>query len=374
MTASPAALDAAPSPSADIRSWLRLTLVPGISPRTQRDLLSKFGTPQAVIAAPRGVVSSAAGDEVARLIERGPDGSLVDATLAWLANPGCRMLTINDAAYPRALREITDPPSVLYARGRVELFDGNALAIVGSRNATPQGLRDAHAFAHALADAGLTVVSGLALGIDAAAHRGGLEGAASSVAVMGTGPDIVYPRRNRDLARALASQGCLISEFPIGTPALPGNFPRRNRLISGLARGVLVVEAGLPSGSLTTAKFALEQNREVFAIPGSIHSPLSKGCHWLIKEGAKLAESADDILAELGIEPARAAACAAQSVETEPILIALGFAPATLDQLAQRTGRDAATLAAQLARLEIEESVAALPGGWFQRIARRVIE
>jgi DNA processing protein len=186
----------------------------------------------------------------------------------------------------------------------------------------------------------------------------------------------MYPRRNLELARELAANGCLVSEFPVGMPSLAGNFPRRNRLISGLARGVLVVEAAMRSGSLVTARFALDQNRDVFAIPGSIHSPLSKGCHWLIKQGAKLVESADDVLAEFGVEVAQAPACASEAAleEADPILAALGFAPATVDQLAQRTGLDAATLAAQLARLEVEAGIAALPGGRFQRIEKRVIE
>jgi DNA processing protein len=369
-------LDSALSARADTRAWLGLTLVPGIPPAKQRALLDKFRTPQAIIDAPAPSVSYVAGPKIAELIAQGPQASIVDATLRWLAKPGCQLVTINDAAYPKALREIADPPAVLYVQGRVELLDRPAFAIVGSRNATPQGLRDAHAFARALSEEGLAIVSGLALGIDAAAHRGGLAAAGSSIAVMGTGPDIVYPRRNLELAHALAAQGCLASEFPVGMPSLAGNFPRRNRLISGLARGVLVVEAALRSGSLTTARFALEQNREVFAIPGSIHSPLAKGCHWLIKEGAKLVESADDILAELGIAVARAGAAGAQTQveETDPVLDAMGFAPASIDQLAQRTGLDAATLAAQLVRLEIEAGVVALPGGWFQRIDKRVIE
>ena len=369
-------MDPAPSSRADIGAWLRLTLVPGVPPSVQRALLAQFGTPHAIVDAPLRAVAEATDEKIARLIAQGPSPALVDATLQWLAKPGCHLLALGDAAFPRALLEIADPPAVLYAQGRLELLNQSAFAIVGSRNATPQGSHDAHAFAHALSDAGLAIVSGLALGIDAAAHRGGLAGVGSSVAVMGTGPDIVYPRRNRELAHALADQGCLVSEFPVGTPSAAGNFPRRNRLISGLARGVLVVEAALASGSLITARFALEQDRDVFAIPGSIHSTLSKGCHWLIKEGAKLVESADDVLAELGECTARTHAPSGErrAVQADPLLDAMGFAPATIDELAQHTGLDAATLAAQLARLEIEESVAALPGGRFQRIAGRVIE
>jgi DNA processing protein len=364
------------SDRSNLRAWLGLCLVPGISPAQQRALLDTFGTAQAVVDAPGPSVAAVAGEEIARLIAQGPQTAIVEATLRWLARPGCHLVTIRDSEYPKALREIAAPPPLLYVQGRVELLDTPAFAIVGSRNATPSGANDAHAFARALSDAGFAIVSGLALGIDAAAHRGGLAGAASSIAVMGTGPDIMYPRRNVGLARELAAKGCLVSEFPLGMPSLPGNFPRRNRLISGLSRGVLVVEAAMRSGSLGTARRALEQNRDVFAIPGSIHSPLSKGCHWLIKEGAKLVECADDILEELGVEVKRAPPSEDDEPlgESDPILAAMGFAPATIDQLAQRTGLDAATLAAQLARLEVEAGIAALPGGRFQRIEKRVIE
>jgi len=369
-------LDSTFASHAEIRAWLRLTLIPGIPPSVQRKLLNELGSPRQVVDAPAHVMSACVGERIAQLLARGPSQGLVDATLRWLERPGCQLLALGDPRYPRALLDIPDPPTIIYAQGRVEALNNPAFAIVGSRNATPQGARDAHAFAHALSDAGLTIASGLALGIDAAAHRGGLAGAGSSVAVLGTGPDIVYPRRNEELAQALAEQGCLISEFPVGMRAVPGNFPRRNRLISGLARGVLVVEAALPSGSLSTARLALEQGRDVFAIPGSIHSPLSKGCHWLIKEGAKLVEGAEDVLVELGMKASRAPAraAAAPPEEHDPLLAALGFAPATIDQLARHTGLDAATLAAQLARLEVEGSVAALPGGRFQRGGERVIE
>jgi DNA processing protein len=369
-------LDTTPSTRADVLAWLRLTLVPGVAPAAQRAILKAFGTPQAVADAPPHMLAPVAGEKVAELIARGPSGELVDATLQWLAKPGCHLLALGDAAYPQALLDLPDPPTVLYAQGNLDLLNAAALAIVGSRNATPLGLRDAQAFAHALSDCGLAIVSGLALGIDAAAHRGGLSAGGSSVAVLGTGPDIVYPRSNRELAHALAEKGCLISEFPVGTPSVAGNFPRRNRLISGLSRGVLVVEAALPSGSLTTARFALEQGRDVFAIPGSIHSPLSKGCHWLIKQGAKLVESADDVLTELGMERQRAGPGAGETTHAhaDPLLDAMGYAPVTVDELALLTGLDAATLAAQLARLEIAESVAVLAGGRFQRAAKRVIE
>jgi len=239
-------------------------------------LLGEFGDPQAVCVASRSALGRIVPNEVADAILRGPDTTRIDGALRWLEEPGNHIISLADAAYPRFLLEISDPPPLLYVKGDTGLLNRAALAVVGSRNATPQGCANSEAFARELSDGGFTIVSGLALGIDAAAHRGGLAGASSSLAVVGTGLDIVYPARNRDLAHQLAAQGALVSEFPLGTPALSGNFPRRNRLLSGLARGCLIVEAALKSGSLITARYALEQGREVFAIPGSIHSPLSK--------------------------------------------------------------------------------------------------
>jgi DNA processing protein len=357
-------------------AWLRLTLVPGLERPMQRALLEKFATPDAVMRASQGAIAAIAGAEAAAAYARGPSAALIDATLRWLERPGCRLIAIGDPEYPEHLRAIADRPTAFYAEGRTELLHLPSLAIVGSRNATPQGVRDAEALAHELSDAGLCVVSGLAMGIDAAAHRGGLAGASSSIAVMGTGPDIKYPRGNQRLAAELAQHGCLMSEFALGGPPLPGNFPQRNRLISGLARGVLVVEASMPrSGSLITARSALDQGREVFAIPGSIHSPLAKGCHWLIKEGAKLVENADDVLEELRMQrPAAKPEPRKRVQERDPLLAAIGFAPASIDQIAQRSGLDAATLAARLSRLEIEGRVNALAGGRFQRVALRDIE
>jgi DNA processing protein len=297
----------------------------------------------------------------------GPDPADLQAAEAWLAQPGNSLLTLADTDYPQTLLEIADPPAVLYCKGRRELLGQPALGIVGSRNATPQGLRDAEAFAHALADAGLTIVSGLALGIDAAAHRGGLAGAGSSIAVIGTGLDRVYPARNQALARQLASDGLIVSEFALGTAPMPGHFPRRNRIISGLARGVLVVEAAPDSGSLITARVATEQGREVFAIPGSIHSPLSRGCHALIKQGAKLVECAADILDELAWAH-RLAPPVLPETGADPVLDAFDGAPVTLDALALRTGLTLDALSAKLLTLELEGRVAALPGGRYQRI------
>ena len=274
-------------------------------------------------------------------------------------------MTLADEDYPRTLLEIADPPVVLYCKGRRALLSQPALGIVGSRNATPQGIRDAEAFAQALSDAGLTIVSGLALGIDASAHRGGLAGAGSSIAVIGTGLDRIYPARNKALAHQLAESGLIVTEFSLGTPPMPGHFPRRNRLISGVSRGVLVVEAAPGSGSLITARVAAEQGREVFAIPGSIHSPLARGCHALIKQGAKLVESAADILDELAWQQSLAPQLL-EAVPADPVLAALDGGPVTLDTLAQRTGLTLDALSAKLLALELDGRIASLPSGRYQ--------
>jgi DNA processing protein len=299
------------------------------------------------------------------------------AARAWLAEPGHELVAWDDPDYPRALFDIGDAPPVLFFVGRRELLNRQAVAIVGSRNATPQGIENARAFAAALSGAGLTVVSGLALGIDAAAHTGALDGPGSTLAVVGTGLDRVYPARHRDLAHAIAERGGLLSEYPPGTPPRKENFPRRNRLLAGLARGVLVVEATLSSGSLITARLAGEQGRDVFAIPGSIHSPFSKGPHKLIREGAKLVETAQDVLDELGIArtasmspavPPVSAGERAADATLAPLLVAMGHDPVDFDQLIARTSWAAENLSAALTALEIDGRIAALPGGRWQRV------
>jgi DNA processing protein len=352
----------------DILDWLRLTLVPGIPGEAQRALLKAFGSPREVVNAGAPSVVAVAGPCVAEALARGPAKDDVARTMAWLEEPGHRFLTLGDEDYPRALLDIHDPPTALFAMGRTELLNRPAIAIVGSRNATAQGALDAHAFARSLADSGFCIVSGLAHGIDAAAHRGALAGRASSIAVVGTGLDTVYPARNLALAQQLGREGAVISEFALGTAPVPSNFPRRNRLISGLARGVVVVEAALGSGSLITARAALEQGRDVFAIPGSIHSPVARGCHQLIRDGAKLVETAHDVLVELRVADGNAPVIQDAPVRKEPLLDALGFAPASLDALAARTQLAAGEVAARLTALEIEGLVARLPGGLFQRV------
>ena len=362
----------------ELADWLRLTRTPGLGAAALRQLLSAIGLPTRIFAAGRGALVAVVGDARAAAIGQAHTdpqlAAAINQALAWRAMPGNAILTLADAAYPQALLAVADPPPLLFLKGRVELLGRPALAIVGSRNATAQGLANAENFARTLSLVGYTIVSGQALGIDTAAHRGALGHAGSTIAVIGTGADIVYPARNRELAHAIAADGLIVSEFPLGTPALAPNFPRRNRIISGLARGVLVVEAALRSGSLITARLAGEQGRDVFAIPGSIHSPLSKGCHVLIKQGAKLVDSAQDIVEELGSLgaplPAPGAARTVVDVNDpkEGLLAAIGYDAVGLDALQARSGLGVDALSALLLELELEGRAARLPGGLVQRL------
>lgn len=365
--------------SAGLAAWLRLTLCPGVSSVQARALLAAFGLPERIFSAGLGALAKVVGDAKAQALLAFQDEGVIEAGLEWAAASGNQLITLADASYPKALFDIADPPVVLYAKGRVALLQRTAIAVVGSRNATAGGLGNAEAFSEALSQAGLTIISGLALGIDAAAHKGALRGPGSTIAVIGTGADRMYPARNESLARQIADTGLIISDYPLGTPALPPNFPRRNRLVSGLARGVLVVEAALKSGSLITARLAGEQGRDVFAIPGSIHSPLAKGCHQLIKQGAKLVDAAADILDEIrwttsakAAGPAMAADDTDTDTEADPakhhVLQHLGFDPCDMDTLAERAGLTPDALYAILISLEFEGRVATLPGGHYQRL------
>lgn len=356
----------------ELAAWLRLTLTSGFHHDRVRRLLSAFGGPAAVLAATTGALSQHVPKAFAAELKRGVADDAIAAVKKWLEDPANHVITLADAQYPPQLLQTPDPPPLLYVKGNPDLLRRPAVAIVGSRNATAQGQANAEAFARSFSEAGLTVVSGLAIGIDAAAHRGALAGAASTIAVLGTGADIVYPARNRALAHELAERGALVSEFALGTRALAANFPRRNRVLSGLSLGCLVVEAAAASGSLITARLANEQGREVFAIPGSIHSPLSKGCHALIKQGAKLVESAQDVLEELRW-PARAPDVrprqeAPRDPRARRVLDALGGDPCDRDTIAARSGLNAAELLALLTQLELDGDVALLPGGLIQRV------
>ena len=350
--------------------WIGLSLIDGLGSQSYRALLSHFGSPESIYSAPRAELRKIVKEEVTQQIADGPNPDDIAKTLAWLEHTGNYLITLGDAQYPRALLEIPDPPPLLYCKGRLELLNQSSIAIVGSRNSTPQGEKTAEAFAQALSDSGYCIVSGMALGIDGAAHRGALKGPGSTIAAVGTGLDIVYPARHRQLAHDIAENGIIISEFPLGTPSMAQNFPRRNRLISGLSRGCLVVEANLQSGSLITARLAAEQGREVFAIPGSIHSPVAKGCHELIKQGAKLVDSIHDILEELGGATLPETAKANETGNTEdPMLDKMGYDPITMDELIERSGLTSESLSSMLLVLELEGKVATLPGGRYQRLA-----
>lgn len=402
----------------ELGGWLRLTLTPGVGNETARKLLAAFGLPDAIfhqsLAALRQLVSAAQAE--ALRTEPAEWAALLERTWTWLQESGegsarRHIVVLGDVDYPASLLTIDDPPLLLYLLGAGNLSSNtvsapvnnaqaattfvatslsaclaNSIAVVGSRNPTPQGAANARQFSRALGQAGLTVVSGLALGVDGQAHEGALESLASgstrlaTVAVVGTGLDRVYPKSHLELAHRIAQNGLLISEYPLGTPPLAPNFPKRNRLIAGLAQGTLVIEAALKSGSLITARLSAEQGKDVFAIPGSIHSSQARGCHALIKQGAKLVESAQDVLEEMKIDGTGSAAAIGPAPDDAPadgagdpthvLLRALGFDPVGLDALQARCGLDTPALQAQLMALELDGQVARLPGGLFQRIAQ----
>lgn len=386
----------------ELSAWLRLAMSPGLKPAALRQLLTAFGLPDAVFAQSFTALAQATDEASARavLAPPAPDfAAQLDAVRAWRERPGNALVTLDNPAYPPALLTMPDPPPLLYVKGRIELLHARGVAVVGSRSATPQGLEDATRFARTLSDAGLTVVSGLALGIDGAAHRGALQGRGSTIAVIGTGADNVYPPSHQALAQQIAERGAIMSEWPLGTPARSAHFPQRNRLIAGLVSGVLIVEAAMRSGSLITARLANEMGRDVFAIPGSIHAPLARGCHRMIKQGAKLVETPEDVLEELGFAipppaptavPARRLRSLAQmrsadesargeegdgngngglTAEARRLLDALGHSPATLEILAERTEMDDTLLQSTLLRLELVGELCALPGGRYVRAA-----
>lgn len=372
-------------PSSDAFPWLRLSLEPGLSAAVARRAVAQAGGPGALLAAGPTALVAWLGPTLGRRLAA-PALAEVEAACAaaqrWAQAPGQRLLGLDDPAYPAHLRELVDAPLMLYVRGEAQALSRPGLAIVGARHATPGGMETARSFAAGLAGQGWCIVSGLAAGIDAAAHLGALdagETGGGTVAVLGTGVDRIYPARNRALAeRILAAGGAVVSELPLGAPPLRGHFPRRNRLVAGCAHGVLVVEAALHSGSLITARLAAEAGREVFAIPGSIHAPLARGCHALIRDGAKLTEGLADILDELpASRPAADArpACAGPAASADPpdpaaraVLHALGHDPVHVDDLVRRCGIDAPAVQASLLMLELEGTVARLDGGRYQRL------
>lgn len=405
----------------EIADWLRLMHTEGVGDITAQLLLRTFGLPEQIFEQTHTQLTKVVSDRVARALLQPEQETLnahIERTMHWLMQTENHLMTLSCPNYPQHLLSIADPPTLLYAKGRIELLNApQSIAIVGSRNATTQGIKNTEWFAEELAQGGCQIISGLALGIDTAAHAGALKAyhkapqqAASTIAVIGTGCDIIYPPRNRELAYAIAEHGLLLSEFPLATKAHQSNFPRRNRIISGLAQGVLVVEAALQSGSLITARQAADQNREVFAIPGSIHSPLSRGCHALIRQGAKLVECAQDILEELHPNPSaqantsceepsdhpdagstalpphaqpnqtRAASktkrtnirAATKSEASDPtdahILNTLGHDPCDIDTLAQRSGIDIGTLLTHLMTLELNGDIEKRAGNVYVRL------
>jgi DNA processing protein len=352
--------------------WFRLLETPGLGREGARRLLASFGSPGAALGASQSALQEVVGATLTAALRREPEhlAERLHAAHAWWQGGSDRqVMSIGDSEYPSQLLQTTDPPLLLYVHGQVQTLSRKSLAVVGSRNASAQGLENAREFSAHLSRQGWAIVSGLAHGIDGAAHEGGLQGPGGTVAVVGTGLDRVYPARHRELAHRIAEHGALLSEYAPGTPPLAQNFPMRNRIIAGLARGTLVVEAALKSGSLITARLSAEAGREVFAVPGSIHSPLSRGCHALIRQGAKLVESAQDILEELqptGHQP-EAASMPSVVEGADAVLDALGHDPATLDALCARTGYSAQAMSARLLELELEDRVARLPGGLYQR-------
>lgn len=293
---------------------------------------------------------------------------LIKADLAWAEQPNHSLLTIHHPLYPARLLEIASPPPILFVAGDANLLTKPQLAVVGSRNPTPTGEDVAYQFSKALSQAGLVITSGLALGIDAAAHEGVLSNSGETIAVLGTGPDILYPRRHANLAKKILEKGCIVTEFPTGVTPIASNFPRRNRIISGLSLGVLVIEAAYASGSLVTAKYALEQNREIFAIPGSIHNPLSRGCHLLIKQGAKLVETVEDLLEELhGVHSKHSPTKQPKKTENIPDFLShLGFETTSIDLLISRSGLTAEEVSSILLVLELDGFIKNVPGGYVR--------
>lgn len=373
----------------ELLAWLTLLRAPGLGGAGLRALLQRAGSARAICRDARKLRASAGLEQAALEWIAHPDAVRLDADLAWLAQPGHRLLRCEETDFPPQLETIPQPPAALFVAGDPAVLLGPQVAIVGARSASAQGLATARDFARTLSRAGLTVTSGMADGIDGAAHAAAMEAGGQTVAVIGTGPDLIYPRKHRDLAARIVEHGAIVSEFSPGTEARPDHFPRRNRLIAGLSLGTLVVEAGLQSGSLITARLAVEAGREVFALPGSIHNPLAKGCHRLIRDGARLVETAAEVIEALapaaqaqgaGLR-ARLEAVDASEAPQSPggggrgqdpdyisLLAALGDAPASLDELAERTQLAPAALSSMLLLLEMEGMVGPAVNGRWQRV------
>ncbi|MEE8428140.1 MAG: DNA-processing protein DprA, partial [Gammaproteobacteria bacterium] len=363
----------------ELRFWFALWRTPGVGSATFRRLLDRFGSPREVFASSAASLQHAGLGSIACSYLRDPDWSGADRDIQWLEAPRHHVVLEYSPSYPALLKEIQNPPPILFVNGNPNLLGRHQLAMIGSRNPTPVGSRTALEFAHYFGSAGLLITSGLATGIDTACHHGALQGGGSTIAVMGTGPDQTYPASNQELAEEIAAVGALVSEFPVGTGPRPEHFPQRNRIISGLSLGTLVVEAASRSGSLITAYHALEQGREVFAIPGSIHNPLTRGCHGLIHQGAKLVETAADVLEELGSlagtiaepKPAGKQECLPPlDGEYAQLLDCIGFEPTAIDQLVEFSGLTPEAVSSMLLILELQGYVASSPGGLYSRIEK----
>ena len=358
----------------DSRYWLALHRIPGVGSVTFRSLLKKIGPPREIFRQNRQtLITLGLGDKVLKHIQN-PDWNTVDNDLLWLEKSDNHLVTISDRLYPLALKEIPDPPPLLFVHGDVSILSQPQIAIVGSRNPTPMGIKHAHDFAYSLSYSGLSITSGLALGIDGASHRGALDGEGTTIAVTGNGLDRVYPARHKSLAMEIGRNGALISEFPPGTPPSANNFPRRNRIISGLSLGTLVIEAAINSGSLITARMAMEQGREVFAIPGSIQNPLSRGCHALLREGAKLVETVEDIFDEIKYiacnPPTLPPLESDEDLEKEhkKLLEYIAYDPTAIDTLVGTTGESPESIASMLLVLELKGFISSAAGGCYYRI------
>ncbi len=373
----------APTPLASstqtLSDWLAVYHAPHVGTVAFHRLLDRFASPAAILDAGTGELKGLGLAQETIDAFRRPDRRAIDRDLEWAQKPGNCIITCREPAWPALLSQLPDAPPLLYIHGNASLLGEPQLAMVGSRNPTPSGQQTAREFARHLATTGLIITSGLALGIDAASHLGALDAEAPTIAVMGTGLDRVYPARHHDLARQIARQGTLVSEFPVGTLPLAENFPRRNRIISGLSIGTLVVEAALRSGSLISARYAAEQGREVFAIPGSIHNTLARGCHALIRQGAKLVETAQDIIDELAplAGACQSAKVADSDTSAEPgqldgeylqLLEIMGFHSTSIDRLVTGSGLTPAEVSSMLLQLELGGYVASSPGGIYNRM------
>ncbi len=358
-----------------LKYWCALLRTPGVGSKTFLRLIEASGDPEAIFQSSYQSLKSLRLHERSIAYIRAPDWQQIDEDLKWAEQAENTILTLRDKQYPTLLSNISDPPPVLFVKGTVALLSQPQVAIVGSRNPSESGLQTASEFAYCLSHSDLIITSGMALGIDAASHQGCLRANGATIAVMGTGLDRVYPASHQTLAHSIVAQGALVSEFPLGTPAKAGHFPKRNRIISGLSMGLLVVEAAMQSGSLISARSALEQGREVFAIPGSIHNPLARGCNALIKEGAKLVETSDDILQEIGhfmgifktqhhlkeerpeLEPTQ-----------EKLLNCIDYAPTSIDTLVEKMSINVEVISSLLLILELQGYISSVAGGCYIRI------